>query len=187
MIRYVFGVFLISLVGCKASLPIKPVTYEGEVFKTSEKAASIELITGNLVSSNREVVLSGGGLYLPVSGPSYDFLQFGVEDQQIFIDSLSTELVRLGVLNVSNEASDLNIVINFIAAHNNPNTLNYTLEVEMNISSENEKATTKYVVSSNDGYKDALFGTAPKNKTMAGTKLMNLIIPDIQTYLTEHQ
>ena len=129
---------------------------------------------------------------MPISSGPTPALQFGVEDQQVFVESLKSELVGSGIIrNIEVEKSqdDLNIMVNFVQTMHYPNVHEYVLVVEMICLYEDLVGSRMYQISSSEGdtFWEKMNTDASEGKEKAAIKLIDALIPDIQNFILEVQ
>jgi len=187
-------VVLLSLVlnGCITSVPLKPVTYDREAQVSSNKIASIELQTGIVGGSGSSTLMMvSPGVFIPISTGPIPHLQFNEQDQLVFIESLKSEINRLGILNTAKSKSsnekeeEVKILILFAQTHHNPNHQEYTLDVGLQIEGGGKSFANKYRVISSDGdsWWTKMNTNASEGKAKAGKKLLLKVIPDIESWV----
>src|SRR5450631_2437232 len=93
----VIGV-IASLTGC-GSAELAAVPYDGQIKRTSDKTASIELSIGTVGTSDISEI-DDANLFVPIATSGSPEIQFNIRDQGIFVDSLKQELNRLKLLSV---------------------------------------------------------------------------------------
>ena len=116
-------VFAAGVSGC-GPVPLVPVTYEKEVVAQSDLTAFVELNTGRVSGYSSSTMIYAGGIFVPVSTGPVPELQFGAEDQAIFIQSLKDEMQRLGIVgSIADTAADdsLNMGVDFVQTEHFPN------------------------------------------------------------------
>lgn len=181
--------------GCLAPLP--PVTYNQPASVTSTKIAKIELVTGEVggdatsysyntynVQGNYLVSTTQTGSVVPTN------LHFGIGDQKTFLKSLSNELLRLNIVSdvlesTSTKKGDLSIKLVFEKTYHKPNIQEYLLDVRLDIETEKGSITHNYhiVSSEGDSWWKKINTNAVQGKTKAAEKLIQKIIPDIESFL----
>lgn len=184
---------IVFLSGCINPELVK-VTYNKPATVTSDKKASIQLMTGVVEGANGTTLMYGGpGVYIPIStGPIPEF-QFNLQDQQTFASSLKDELNRLEILNVVEVAekkvdtSNLVIQLVFAQTSHNPNMHEYYLNVGMQLQYQGKTSAKRYEIISSDGESiwKKLNTNVADGKFLAGKKLMDKLIPDIQAFVKE--
>lgn len=186
-------VFLFFITGCTVTAPLIPVTYDSDVEVTTEQTATIELETGLVTgSASMSIISIGNNTFVPVSSGPVAALHFGVEDQLTFLSSLSTELTRLGILNVIETGTEITteadqkVNITFVKTHHHPSTQAYTLDVKLTISDERGFLTTTHHIVSHTSLKERMFTNASQGKEKAAKKLMKALVDSIQKYLATH-
>lgn len=187
---------LLTASGCATTtVPLQPVTYNQATSVRSDKTATIELQTGIVGGSSGTTIMPvGNNVFIPISSGPIPHLQFNEEDQLIFIDSLKTELNRLGILKVvdskpaSEKKPDVRILILFAQTHHSPRYQEYTLDVAMQIEGSGRTFANKYRAISSEG--DSLWRkmntNAFRGKKKAAEKLLLKIIPDIERWINKN-
>jgi len=184
------AIVCLLLPGCAA--PLVPVTYEEKVSVQSVLPVHIRLNTGEVTGHSSNTMIYTGQFFVPVSSGPVPELQFGADDQATFIDSLETELVRHGIFgSISEEAHGgiVNLDIYFVKTEHYPSFQEYKLTVAMTAEYAGATAFHRYEVLSSEG--DSTWEkwntNASKGKLKAATKLLNLIMADIQEFVDEQQ
>lgn len=172
--------------GCAGKAPLESVSIK------PKKTATVELQTGMATGSGgSRVMIEGQGFFVPVTTGPVLHLQFNEEDQLKFIELLEAELNSTGLLNViksSNAlkvAPEVKISILFAQTHHNPHYQEYTLDVAMRIEEDGKSFTNKYHVISSEGdsWWTKMNTSAAQGKSKATTKLIKMIIPDINKWV----
>lgn len=181
----------VLLAGCGPTLLV-PVTYDKEVIAQSNLDAYVELNTGRVTGHSSSSLIYAGGVYVPVSTGPIPELQFGSEDQMVFVDSLKSEMQRLGIIDsVSDVATDntLRIVLNFVQTEHYPNFQEYKLTVGMIMAYHSKETVKTYEVLSSEGDSgwEKWNTSASEGKEKAAVKLMDLVISDIQEFILATQ
>jgi hypothetical protein len=128
-------------------------------------------------------IVTGGENYSG-EGP-YPHLYFGEKDQRVFVESLTSELNRIGLLDAVLGAggpprdNDARILIYFTRTFHDPNDQNYYLDVTMEILGEKNDLMRDYQVKSHDSFWDSLLFTASGGKEKAAENLMLVLVKDI--------
>ncbi|MCV6623245.1 MAG: hypothetical protein OIF51_16000 [Cellvibrionaceae bacterium] len=191
--RNIFIVILLLYVtGCSTTAPLVPVAYEKAASVTTDQTATIKLDTGTVTGSSGSTLMSAGNnVFVPIyTGPVYS-LHFGEEDQLTFLSSLSSELTRIGVLNVLQSGkkitleSDQKIRVIFLRTHHDPEFQVYTLDVAFQIQGNKRSFANKYHIVSHTSITEKLFTNASQGKEKAAKKLMVSLVEDIQRYLSK--
>jgi hypothetical protein len=182
-------VFAAGVSGC-GPVPLVPVTYEKEVVAQSDLTAFVELNTGRVSGHSSSTMIYAGGIFVPVSTGPVPELQFGAEDQAIFIQSLKDEMQRLGIVgSIADTAADdsLNMVVDFVQTEHFPNFQEYKLTVSLLTTYRGEFRAHRYEVLSSEGDSGwTKWNTnAAMGKEKAATKLMDLLMADIQLFVAE--
>lgn len=181
----------IALSGCVNPVLVK-VPYDKPATVTSDKKASIQLMTGVVEGASGTTLMYGGpGVYIPISSGPIPELQFNLKDQQVFATSLKDELNRLNILNVlevsEQKVNTDNMVIQLLFAQtsHNPNMQEYYLNVGMQLQYGSKTFAKRYEVISSEGETvwTKLNTNAAEGKMFAAKKLMLKILPDIQAFV----
>jgi hypothetical protein len=176
------GLSLLYVVPGCTTAPLGPVNYTGSVQVETQRAAIVEYEPG--------VVTGGSGI--SAEGP-YPKLFFGDEDQLVFVESLTAELNRIGLLNAVREDAQparenaVRIQIMFMRTFHDPDDQNYILDVWMYIAGEKHDFSRTYQVKSHDSFWDSLLFTASGEKKKAAERLMNLLIDDIAEWAIDEK
>ena len=175
--------------GC-GPVPLVPVTYESEVIARSNVDAFFSVNSGRIIGHSSSSMVYAGGIFVPVSTGPVPRLQFGAEDQSIFIENLKSEMKRLGIIgSVADSASPetLSIAVNFVQSEHFPDFQEYKLTVSMTLNFNDQSVASRYEVLSSDG--DSTWEkwntNASKGKSKAASKLMNLLLMDIQHFILQ--
>ena len=178
---------LAFVAGC-GPVPLVPVTYEKEAVVISDLAAYLELNTGTSVGHSSTMVVPSGGIFVPVSTGPTPHLQFGADDQATFVESLKSEMKRLGIVReLAGAASPetLSVGVNFVHTEHFPTYQQYKLTVSLLVFLGEHVVTNRYEVLSSEG--DSTWEkwntNASKGKEKAATKLLDLILTDIQDFI----
>lgn len=178
-----------NIVGCTATAPLVPVKYEEPAYIKTDQSVTIELETGVVTGSSGSTLVSGGGVYVPKSTGPVSSLHFGLLDQSAFIETLSSELIRLGIVDVLQTGHYINvdaehaIKVVFLKTHHNPHSQVYTLDVEFKITNGDNVLENTYQITSHTSMKEKWFTNASQGKQKAAKKLLTALIQDIQKYL----
>ncbi len=195
MFRILFVVAgLAALAGCETTAPLRPVTYNGKATVVSSNTATISFETGIVTGSEGTTIIQVGmDRFEPVSTGPTPHLHFDMGDQQVFVDSLASELLRLGILGqvwtpeTQQQAPDLVINVAFAKTHHDPNNNAYTLDVTMQIDTNGLIFAEYYNVVSTEG--DSLWDKwntgSLAGKTRAAEMLMIRLVQDIQDVIAE--
>lgn len=174
--------------GCSVTAPLVPLTYDNEVVAKSDLAALIEFNTGRTTGHSSSTLVYANGIFVPVNSGPIPELQFGAEDQAVFVESLKSEMQRLGIVgSIVDTISDatLSITVNFVQTEHFSNHQQYKLTVSMLMSCGDLASASRYEVLSSEG--DSTWEkwntSASKGKEKAARKLMDLILPDIQQFI----
>lgn len=185
-------IILIYVTGCSTTAPLVPVGYEKAAVVTTDQTATIKLDTGIVTGSSGSTLMSAGNnVFVPISTGPVSSLHFGEEDQLTFLSSLSSELTRMGVLNVLQSGkeitleSDQKIRIIFLQTHHDPNFQVYTLDVAFQIQDNESSFANKYHIVSHTSMSEKWFTNASQGKEKAAKKLMLALVEDIQKYLSQ--
>ncbi len=189
------GAFVICLLlaGCSFK-PLKPVVYDQPTTVTTGKTASIRRTAGVIGgSSPTGVVAVESGVYVPIETGEVEAGYFGQTDQDIFVQSLGSELVRHGIFRsvltgpAEKSATDVRISIVFISTYHNPDLQEYTLDVGVRMQSSHAMSAGRYYIRSSEG--DSLWAkmntSGNEGKSKAADKLMKALIPAIERFLAK--
>ena len=176
------------------SIPLDPVKYDKPVHVTSAKNAMLELAT-------ETTIFDVGGGYCdsyPLKGSwAHPTQHFNTQDQQIFMESLKSELKRLKLLNVLNgiksnsSVADIKVKLTFEKALTCliiAGGVQYTLNVELEIEEVNKKfANHYYILSSiNDSPWETGRTDHKKGKQKAAKILLEAVIADIERWIASN-
>ena len=183
---FILTVLLLISTACATAL--KPVEYSGEPVKSDVvKTTSVELITGVINGEGATSVMSTGGVFVPIQSGSTPKLRFNEEDQKIFLESLKSEISKLDIAKVTNNAKGgVSIQLIFAQTHHSRPTQRYLLDVVMLIKDGKKvKFQKKYMIDSEKGvsFWTKMNTNADQGKKRAAEYLINELIPDIaQTF-----
>jgi len=187
MIKRLF-LFLLSaflVTGCATALG--PVSYKGQVTHQSDLAGRVLLNTGEVTGYSAQSMMYVNGMFIPISTGPMPKLQFGSEDQHVFLQSLKNELVRTGVLKSISENTgkdNLEITVNFAHTEHFPQFQEYKFTVLLLLHCGDKSDSKTYEIMSSDG--DSIWAkmntNALQGKTKAAEKLMVAMIPDIENF-----
>lgn len=182
----------LALCGCAIDPVLAKVSYDGPAIVTSTKTASLRLQTGVVEgASGTSLAYAGPNVFIPVAtGPNPE-LQFNLQDQQIFVESLKDELNRLNILRVAQvstqrvEGTDVAIDIVFTQTTHRPGLQEYYLNVAMQIQGGQRTFAKRYEVLSSEGENawTKMNTNVAQGKALAGRKLMAKLMPDIEAFL----
>ncbi len=181
------------LAGCSFK-PLKPVVYDKPTTVTTNKTASLERASGVIGGSGPTGMIAvESGVYVPVETGEVAAGYFGKTDQDIFVESLSSELVRHGIFRSvitgpgDESATDVQISIVFISTYHNPDLQEYVLDVGVRMHASNAMSASRYHIRSSEG--DSLWSkmntSGNEGKSKAADKLMKLLIPAIERFLAK--
>ena len=190
--RGLCAILVICLLGgCAApQIPLNTLRYEQKTSVTSNKNASVVVVTGDVRGDPARLYVPAGNIFVPMySAEPYLGAMFNSDDQQAFGEALRSELVRLGVLKtasaVTSATTDLKIQVTFVRTHHRPGIQVYTLDVDVNLTGGREPSLHQYHIISNE--KDTLWEKMntglPEAKVKAVYLLMEKLIPDIEQYV----
>jgi hypothetical protein len=175
---------------CATHVPLEPAPNAGPVAVQTQRIAHVVVAVG--VADGTQAWTRGSfGMMVPtLDDQSHPHLQFNVEDQRIFVDSLRKDLERLGIFasarNASlDEPSDYGVVINFLRTFHIASFHEYMLNVELTVRGGPVPLVKRYGLLSYQGepwYKRWITN-ASEGKTMAARKLSELLIHDISEYV----
>lgn len=166
----------IALAGCAIDPALVKVSYDGQVARTSDKTASIQLTTG-------AVERLGGSA---VANPRFGF---DYQDQRTFVHSLRDELNRLGLLRVgevSPQAPEgVDVAIEIVFQRTQHLDQHFILDAVMQLRSGERSLTRRYFTSSGQGESTwtRMNYNIPQGKALAAKKLMARLIPDIEAFI----
>ncbi|MEM8501404.1 MAG: hypothetical protein AAF542_25570 [Pseudomonadota bacterium] len=176
---------ILLLLGCTA--PLVPVKYSQEALITSSLPAYIEMNTGKVKGYSSSTLVYAGGVFVPVnSGPNPN-LQFGHEDQSVFIESLKSELVGLDIIGslAEDPENSLGITVNFVQTEHFPNMQEYKIIATLLLSFGPLVQEHVYEVLSSEGdsFWKKINTNAAQGKEKAAQKLIDQIIPHIEAFI----
>ena len=177
-----------GLAACAAALALSacatpslaPVGYGGEVQRTSERSATLNMASGAVEFRTTVAVNPAPALY------------FNLDDQRTFADSLRDELNRLKLLRVGGvywdeqgPSADLSIAVTFQRTTYVPLIQRYYLDVAMQLGSGERRFARRYLVESDEGESawTKMNTGAAQGKALAAKKLMARLIPDIEAFV----
>lgn len=184
--------FASALSACSvASLPW--VVYDAPATVSSDRTAAITTTTGIVEGYSTSTTLPAGGMFITVpGGPTPSWVNFNAEDIAIFAASLERELNRLGVAKAQRgeqgTSADIALTLHFDrtvkGAYNE-----YQLDVRLVIQTASNQIEKSYNVRSftDEGFWARANTTAKTSKRMAAQKLMQAIIPDIESAIRAEQ
>jgi len=186
MKNVVFLVIAFVLGGCTA--PLTKITYESPVNVSHSYPVNVGLNTGKVTGYSRSSMVYAGGIFVPVSSGPAPRLQFGVEDQKVFIESLKSELIRYNVAKKIVENQDLstfNVTVNFVQTEHFPYFQEYkiTVSLAMRLGDRSDDKIYYILSSEGDGFFEKMNTNASEGKAKAAQKLMNKIMEDIQDFI----
>lgn len=183
------ALLLMSLSGCASALLI-PIEYPDAASVTSEIPFRVSLNTGKVAGYGGSTLVYAGGMFVPVSTGPVPELQFGARDQEVFVESLRSELSRLGILGISSDhelADNVDITIYFVQTEHYPHFQEYKLTVALVMAYKDMSSTHSYEVLSSEG--DSIWTkmntNASTGKLKAATKLLERVIPDIESFVDQ--
>jgi hypothetical protein len=197
------GYFFIGCIlsGCASAL--LPVAYNQSVLVTSQKVARIELVSGEVsgnLQANVGIIAGNPGqttysAMQPTLVALADASHFCIADQQMFIRSLSDELVRRNVLSLVLESSstakeDLFIKVTFVKTFHETNFHNFILDVNIEISGTGQHVEKSYTINTKEKsttWKRIAGYNAQEGKMFAASLLMQKIFPDIEQFLQKQR
>lgn len=186
MKKVVFLILASFLVGCTA--PLTKVTYESPVSVSQSFPVKVDLNSGSVTGYSTSSMVYAGGIFVPVSGGPTPKLHFGVEDQNVFIDSLKSELLRYKVAETiveNSSESTLYLVVNFVQTEHFPNHQEYKITASLHMELEDKKEDKVYYIlsSEGDGWWEKMNTNASQGKMKAAKKLMDKIMVDLQSFI----
>ncbi len=130
-------VISLFLAAC-APLPLKPLSYEGEVIaaNTPMPQIKVQLLTGSVVGNGAPIIAPGG--VAPIGESNTSLSEFGAADQQLFITSLTSELARLNIATIDEQpdGKKYNIDVYFKRTEFGAALGTYELDVSLKIYAE---------------------------------------------------
>jgi hypothetical protein len=190
---FVLATIVVLVGGCGVTHDLVPVTYEGEAVTQSDLAAVVYLNTGQVAGHSASPYVFEDGVYVP---KSKGYFPFDAEDQATFVESLKSELRRLGIVGsiVDAPADDTaKIVVDFVRTkhygaseiHDHYNHHKYELKVGMLMAYRDREAIRDYEIVSSEGdsYREKWNTSPSEGKEKAAAKLLNLAINDIQQFI----
>jgi hypothetical protein len=194
----VFVAILVPAVAlCSDDESLAPVLYHGSVSVASQRKAYVELVTGEAKRHRIEEDILPHWIprgFWESRHPNL-YGTFGAEDEQQFVESFVSELVRLGLFKQAVETSgdkseDVHIRLWFAnTEYFYQGTTRYVLYVEMQIEDQGGVSSRQYVADSRNArslVKGDQYGSALA-KTTAATDLMEKLIPDLEEWLRQDQ
>lgn len=186
-----FAVALLAalLTGCATPIPLDTVRYEHKTSVASDKDASVVIVSGVVSGSSATTMVPIGAIFVPLSTGPNPGLQFNVNDQRAFGESLRKELVRLGIVKSASDFSaqpkDLKVQVNFVQTYHNPNLQQYSLDVTAELTGGKAPMIQQYRVlsSEKDTFWERTNTTAYQGKAKAVRLLLEKMIPDIERYV----
>ena len=187
----ILAVFILS--GCATKIPFNTASIGGESTVTSSKTASILRVSGAIRGGQSTTLIPVGTILVPIaSGPNPE-LQFHNQDQAEFTEVLRTELLRLKVFQSisageNQDNPDIKITIVFAQTYHMPQMQEYILDVAMNIEGGKRPLLKQYRVGSHEKSSlwEKLNTNAYEGKVLAVRRLLEKLIPDIQSYIAEN-
>ena len=184
--RILMFFFIFVLEGCATTLP--PIRYNGNVLHKSNLTASVKLNTGRVIGHSESSIANAGGIFVPVTYESTPELQFGKEDQRIFMESLRSELLKHKIIGSLKGRADnaLDITVNFVRTEHFAGVHEYKITAIMDMKYQQLSEHKKYNISSSEGdsFFEKMNTSALKGKTKAAKKLLNAMIPDIESFVS---
>lgn len=187
MYKLLAAISLTLLVSGCATTALVPIEYQEPVSTESFQTVSIELQSGAVIGYSGTNAAYAGGILIPlVTGPRPEN-QFGPADQQTFVDSLASELLRLNLARSVDKrpaSSDLSLVINFVQTEHFPNNNEYKLTVYVSMAKGRASTDKIYNILSSEGesfWRGAFTGVGA-GKIKAANKLMSAMIKDIEMF-----
>jgi hypothetical protein len=179
-----------ALVGCGGLVNVR---YDKLPLVTSTRSAEVRLVSGIVGGEPVPVLL--GPLLIPMPVLPSSRLAFNVDDQRTFILSLIDELNRLKILNAHEaaeqppERAEVSIQIAFLRTDERSAGTIYTLDVELLLNSNGQNKTERYTIISSEGESDyqRQWTSPARAKEMAATKLLAVVIPDIEKFLAREK
>jgi len=179
-------IFMLS--GCVPT-NLKPIKYSGSVVQKSNLPAYVQANSGRVKGYSSSSLVYAGGIFIPITSGPVPALQFGEKDQNVLIESLKTELLNnkiIGSLSQKNAINNVQITINFVQTEHFPDLQEYKITSIMHLKYGKKESSKKYTVLSSEGDSTwtKLNTSAFEGKTKVATKLIALLIPDIQKFIS---
>lgn len=174
VVAFILFLFL-GIHGCSA--PLGPVVYSGPETVNTQLTAMIGYKPGIVTGGQKD---SGEGPF-----PKF---YFGEEDQRVFVESLTAELNRIGLLDAvfggggPARENDAYIHIIFTETFHDPEDQNYYLDVMMKIRGAKHEFVREYQVNSHDSFWESLATTAASGKKKAAENLMLVLVKDLSLW-----
>jgi len=187
--RIVLVLFIATVSGC-ATPRLAPIEYGGAVAHKSELAAHVQANTGKVTGySSSTMIYAGGGIFVPITTGPVPELQFGEEDQEVFLESLKTELVRHGIVksvSENDEGKVLEVTLDFVQTEHFPKFQEYKITALLLLKFGETMRDKRYSILSSEGDTAwSKFNTsASEGKTKAAEKLLAAVIPDIEEFVS---
>jgi hypothetical protein len=187
----------LALGGCVSSpkpIPLNNIAFAGTTTASSSKSARIQVFSGSIQGQGVSVYVPIGKIVLPLQRDASREFQFHEQDQRDFAESLSKELVRVGLLKSvslddSSISSDINIKITFVSTYHYEGMQRYILDVGMELVSGASTVQHHYKISSDEG--ETFWERSNTNGSEAKVKAVRLllgrVIPDIESFVTSLQ
>ena len=173
----------LSLAAC-TSYPLGKITHDKTAASETARTGQISLTSGKVTGNYGPMTVPTGGAFVTV--PSFsnpDWANFNTQDQGLFIGYLADELQRLNILTPSQGGpADIALNVQFNNTYKAGNNDIY-LDVTLAITTANGNSSKNYKVQAFEGgdYWTRVNTTLTTSKKMAAQKLMDAMIPDIQT------
>jgi hypothetical protein len=179
---------LLLLSACVTPIPIDNVAFPGETTVKSSKEARVTISSSNVGGSSGTRIVPVAGTFVAAPTRSAS-LPFNEKDQQEFLKSLRTELVRLGIVRATtvdpSAAVELAINVHIARATFSVDAVEYTLDVVLNMSGGERPVQKQYHIVSTE--KDSIWEKWNTNGAEARLKtaklLLEKLVPDIETYV----
>lgn len=183
----------IFLLACTATawarkpVPLIPPTYTGTTNVRTQLTAAVTLTPAVADARTNSVLVSSGGIFIPVSTTPKMRQRFNEEDQKIFVDALRKEIVRLGLVRGASGTGSPDLVIEIIFDKTlYINSVNrYSLDVTLRITGPAGPLEKHYHVQSDEGesFWEMAGNNVSEGKAKAGQRLITALISDIEVYL----
>jgi hypothetical protein len=167
--------------------------YDKPPLVTSTRSAEVRLVSG--IVGGEAIPVFVGPLLIPMPIFPSSRWAFNVDDQRTFVLSLIDELNRLKIVKAyepkeqSPEHAEVSIQIAFLRTDERSWGTIYTLDVELKLNSNGKDSTERYTINSAEGESDyqRQWSGAARAKEKAATKLLAVVIPDIEKFLARER
>jgi len=131
--RILLVIIVITLGGCAAPR-LAPIEYSDSVIHKSTLPAYVQVNTGKVTGYSTSTMIYAGGIFVPVTSGPVPELQFGDEDQKVFLESLKSQLLKHGIISALRESGaedTLEVMVNFVQTEHFPNFQEYKITAVM--------------------------------------------------------